>query len=234
MNKSTSSEAGFNAAEVVLVIVTASLICAVGWLVYRNYHKALIVSGVKTSSNTAAISTKGTTPREPSPSLTVPASVSTPTNAPLQACDAANFTVRLSTNKKSYSSGEDVQITVSIANTGPPCTGVEDSGPCANSVTITDSSGREVWDSEASPYGEIPIACPALVTETTPSGWNESDRILWDQDRCAPPSSLGTTSPSGTNPECPMRQTPPGIYYLIAQWQTNQSSKSAPVTITIK
>lgn len=54
MGKIKDSQQGFSAVESVLVVVIVVLIGAVGWLVYKNYHKATAASSSSTSSSTKA------------------------------------------------------------------------------------------------------------------------------------------------------------------------------------
>jgi prepilin-type N-terminal cleavage/methylation domain-containing protein len=58
MNKIFKNEHGFSAVEVIMVLVIVGLICAVGFLVYKNHNKATTVSAVNTTKTTTTTPTK--------------------------------------------------------------------------------------------------------------------------------------------------------------------------------
>ena len=149
-------------------------------------------------------------PTQPPPSTT--------SQTPL--CDASQFVVRLGTDKAAYTSGQTVHITLSITNTGRPCSGFEGSGPCFDAAEATNGSGNVVWAANLGPY-----ACPALIVRSLPSGWNDSDQLNWAQDECP---SLGT--------QCTHSQVLPGNYSIIGSWYVaglDEPSRSQAETITI-
>ena len=61
MKKIQKNESGFSVVEVVLVVVIVALIGTVGWLVYKNHHKATVATVTTTSSSKPATTTTKTT-----------------------------------------------------------------------------------------------------------------------------------------------------------------------------
>jgi hypothetical protein len=111
-----------------------------------------------------------------------------------------------------------VHITLSVTNDGPPCTGLEESGPCVDGADVSNRSGAAVWVSNVGPY-----ACPALIVEAVPTGWHGVDHVTWNQEVCP---ALGSP--------CTHAAAPAGTYVVTGEWGTgSQSSRSPPVTITI-
>jgi hypothetical protein len=151
-------------------------------------------------------------PSQPTTTTTTPVLVSP--------CDASQFLVQLDTDKVGYPSGGTVLITLSVTNTGQPCSGFEGSGPCFDAAKVSNASGQIVWVSNLGPY-----ACPALMVRSVPSGWTDSDQLSWAQDECP---SLG----SG----CTHARVALGRYSIVGYWYPsgfNAPSRSQPVTITI-
>jgi len=181
-----------------------------------------------TSTTTTSIQVQApttTTALVPSTSITtppseVPQSTSTTTvQAQVQPCQASEFAVHLSTDKESYVTGETVNISLSITNSGPACSGIEGTGPCSDGATASNQVGAMVWISNPGPYG-----CPALLLRSIPSGWSASDELSWGQDEC--PAFGG---------ECTHAQVAAGTYSIVGHWsvgpQTNIPSQTVKVTI---
>lgn len=136
----------------------------------------------------------------------------------VQSCQASHFLFHLKTDKASYSTGETVQISLSIRNTGPPCSGLSGNGPCVDRAIVSTASGQAVWVSNPGVY-----ACPAQEPQTIPSGSRDSDSFSWTQDEC---SALGS--------QCTNEQVPPGEYSVVGEWDVSEPAvQSKPVKITI-
>lgn len=158
-----------------------------------------------------------------------------PTIVEGSACQPSRFAVVLATDKTRYQAGETVQITMSVRNDGPTCTGSDaasSSGPCGlGRATASGESGQEVWDSDGNPYGDE-TSCPAIGFQPVPSGWSTTVQFSWTQDECTAGASLG---PPQTNPECPQTQVAPGTYSLVGNWAPtfDGASHSEPDDVTI-
>ena len=130
--------------------------------------------------------------------------------------------------------GETVQITMSVKNEGLTCTGAgaASSGPCGlGSVTASNVSGQQVWDSDGNPLGDV-YSCPSIGFQSVPSGWSTTVEFSWSQVQCASGASVG---PPQTNPECPQTQVSPGTYSLVGMWNATLETPadSLPDDITI-
>src|ERR1700677_551969 len=60
MNRISKNQKGFGALEIILIIVVIILIGVVGYLVYKNHHKAVLTK-VVTITTTAPANSKGST-----------------------------------------------------------------------------------------------------------------------------------------------------------------------------
>jgi len=163
-----------------------------------------------------------TVPPSSVPSPTVPPSSvpqsSTTSGAPVGSCRASSLPLQVSTDATAYAVGAPVYITLSVTNDGPPCSGLEASGPCVDGAAVSSRSGAAVWVSNIGPY-----ACPALIVEAIPTGWHDVDHVTWNQEVCPALGSSCTHAPALS-----------GSYSVAGEWGTGpQSSRSLPVTITI-
>lgn len=170
------------------------------------------------SSGRTRLSTSSTTTVAPPtlPPSTSIAPTSSTTSSPT-ACNGSQFAVRVTTDKTTYSTGQTVMMTLSVTNDGSPCTGTEGSGPCWDGITASNASGA-VWVSNPGPY-----ACPAMIIESVPAGWTDSDHIQWRQQSCPGPGS-----------QCTEAQVPPGRYSITGHWMVGSpTTDSPPVAIQI-
>jgi hypothetical protein len=212
-------------------------------------HGSVATSGVPQQPVALPILSTGT---EPVPASTTPepppVQASVPTSSPpsseatsttpsvqAAACQGSQFLGVLATDKATYQTGETVQITLSVKNSGPTCAGLESAstGPCGlGNVTATNAAGQDVWDADASASG-LPIPCPAILIQPVAAGWSTTVQLSWTQDQCTAGYSPG---PPPTNPRCPQSQVAPGPYSLVGQWNGtsgNDESQTQRVTITI-
>ena len=217
-----------------LSTLTVLVLGAAAWSASTAPKAASFAPGVAASTSapttvlpTALPATTIATPPPLPPQETAPTTAPLPTStgpptsatlAPPRPCTASRFAVRVSTDHASFPTGGSVEITMTISNGGPTCSGVEGSGPCDAGATVANESGQVVWVSNLGPYG-----CPALIIQSVPSDWSDATQLTWAEDECP---ALGG--------QCTHAQVPPGMYSLVGSWTVGETaSKSRPLSITI-
>jgi len=166
------------------------------------------------------------TPSPTNQTTTPPPATSTP--APLPLCLDRDFQLSVTADN---SSGEPVQVRMTVTNTGPACInqGVAGDDYC-QSATATGPSGstsQTVWDSEATPTSSGPDACPStILLVPLPTGWSLTLATLtWNKDLC-------TNSNAGSDPNlnCPDTPVGSGDYTITGTYGTFTNSTSVTIT----
>ncbi|HXQ43122.1 MAG TPA: hypothetical protein VN816_00665 [Acidimicrobiales bacterium] len=134
----------------------------------------------------------------------------------------------MTTDRSTYPPGEPVMIDLTERDTSSEAcrdTGVEIGG--CYGATASNSTGDEVWSSDAGP-NSTPESCPAELTPTTiPGDFSTTGRLSWAQDVCTQP-----VTNDQPNPDCPQTPVPSGTYRITGYW-TATTFASPPVTIDI-
>jgi len=171
--------------------------------------------------------------------------VTTTTAGALPSCESSQFSLVLTTGQSTYVVGQVVPMTLMITNEGPACMGFPEGAgyTCVGNscgglhgcddegVSISNSSGDDIWDSWGYP-GETSEAwsCPAMTAEPIPNSWSGSSQFSWNEDHCpaAPPMT--------DNVECTQDQVATGTYEISATWSMifgSRGNQANPVQITI-
>lgn len=163
-----------------------------------------------------------TVPSHEAPATAVAPAITTTVPPP---CSGQQYTARATADQSRYARGQRVIITVTMTNGGPACEGLPP-GWCGQGASAYDSSGTDVWDSDAGPNSSQDIKnCPAAIEQTVAHGSSSTQRLSWQQDLCTFDPSA---QPVGPNPDCPATRVPEGTYKVVAD-----GGMAPPVTVTI-
>jgi hypothetical protein len=179
------------------------------------------------SDTSSTTSTTSTTSESPSVSPTTGATTSTApattTTPPPPPCQWTQFTVTVTTQASSYSQGQTIPFTVTVANAGPACTDQGQEHCDCWGAYAENSSGQVVWvwGAPGPPTSSISVSSPPPVV---PAQWTTSRSMQWDQKECT------------SSANCPETQAPAGTYRIVGLWADHVTPKpdtSQPVSVTI-
>ncbi|MDQ1428515.1 MAG: hypothetical protein QOK39_1991 [Acidimicrobiaceae bacterium] len=150
---------------------------------------------------------------------------------PVPECAAANLSSATATDRRSYSAGATVTVSVTVRNISPVRCQTTTPFPqtFASAIRIVDANGTLVWSPAACCAGIPPLPTPQVLAPGQSYVWAT---VEWNQHFC---TATCTGSAAGTPPGAPIDggPVPPGDYMAAPNAGSNPPSRAAPATFAI-
>ena len=122
----------------------------------------------------------------------------------IPACGPARLDLFVATDRRRYTRGEPIPITVGLrSRTRAAC--LVRTGACLPQIVVSSASGRAVWN-----RAQTRVICGYGVWRELGRGRMLRKTVTWDGRRCV------RRDPQG----CPLDLPPPGRYSVNASWET--------------